>query len=121
MSRIERAFGIDGLDLAIHVGVTVCLMVLGYQATTNGNGPTMVAALSLLVLGIRRKLGVRRAQTAILGEAEAERLAELEGRLAEVEQMHGRLVELEERLDFAERLLAQSREPAHLPGAEGRR
>lgn len=34
---------------------------------------------------------------------------------AEVEQLHGRVAELEERLDFAERLLAQSRETAELP------
>jgi hypothetical protein len=35
---------------------------------------------------------------------------------AEVEQLRGRLAEVEERLDFAERLLAQAREADQLPG-----
>jgi hypothetical protein len=35
---------------------------------------------------------------------------------AEVDQLRGRLAELEERLDFAERLLAQAREADQLPG-----
>jgi uncharacterized coiled-coil protein SlyX len=37
----------------------------------------------------------------------AERLAELEERIAEVEAGQARMAELEERLDFAERLLAR--------------
>jgi hypothetical protein len=35
---------------------------------------------------------------------------------AEVDQLRGRLAEVEERLDFAERLLAQAREADQLPG-----
>lgn len=38
-------------------------------------------------------------------------------RLAEAESLEARVAELEERLDFAERLLAQQREPERLPGA----
>jgi hypothetical protein len=34
--------------------------------------------------------------------------------VAELEQMHARITELEERLDFAERLLASQREPERL-------
>jgi len=34
--------------------------------------------------------------------------------LGEVEDLRGRLAEMEERLDFAERMLAQSREPDRL-------
>lgn len=39
---------------------------------------------------------------------------QLQGRVAELEQQVDRLHELEERLDFAERLLAQAREPERL-------
>jgi hypothetical protein len=39
---------------------------------------------------------------------------------AEVDQLRGRLAELEERLDFAERLLAQAREADQLPGGAHR-
>jgi hypothetical protein len=47
------------------------------------------------------------------------RLAELEQRMTELEAREGRLAELEERLDFAERLLAQRRDAAQLPQAGG--
>lgn len=43
---------------------------------------------------------------------------ELQGRIAELEQQVDRLPELEERLDFAERLLAKGREPSRIE--EGR-
>jgi F0F1-type ATP synthase membrane subunit b/b' len=39
---------------------------------------------------------------------------------ADVEQLRGRLAEVEERLDFAERLLAQAREADQLPGGTHR-
>ena len=39
---------------------------------------------------------------------------------AEIDQLRGRLAEVEERLDFAERLLAQAREPDQLPGGAHR-
>jgi hypothetical protein len=41
-------------------------------------------------------------------------LAELRERLQELEEQQGRIHELEERLDFAERLLAQQREQPRL-------
>jgi hypothetical protein len=39
---------------------------------------------------------------------------------AEVDYLRGRLAEVEERLDFAERLLAQAREADQLPGGHQR-
>jgi hypothetical protein len=41
-------------------------------------------------------------------------LAELRGRLQELEQQQDRIHELEERVDFAERLIAQQREQPRL-------
>jgi hypothetical protein len=46
---------------------------------------------------------------------------QLQTRVTDLEQQVDRLHELEERLDFAERLLAQSREAAQLPNPETRR
>jgi hypothetical protein len=43
-----------------------------------------------------------------------DRLAELDAKLGEVDALNYRVHELEERLDFAERLLAQAREPERL-------
>lgn len=47
----------------------------------------------------------------------AEEVESLRSRLNEVEAQQSHIAELEERLDFAERLLAQSREPDRLPRA----
>ena len=44
------------------------------------------------------------------------RVEELETRLLAAEQVEGRLADLEERLDFAERLLASEKKPAHIQG-----
>jgi len=51
--------------------------------------------------------------TPVEGLADADHVAELEGRVVE---MQGQIAEMAERLDFAERLLAQKRERS-LPGA----
>jgi hypothetical protein len=51
------------------------------------------------------------------GSADATLKAEvdhLHARLGEVDSLHARILELEERLDFAERLLAQAQQPARL-------
>jgi Tfp pilus assembly protein PilO len=63
-----------------------------------------------LVRALARRLEGRGAVDAAL-RAEVE---QLQHRLGEVDVMQGRIAELEERLDFTERLLAQSREPDRL-------
>ena len=44
-------------------------------------------------------------------------LAQLRHRVADLEAMQPRMAELEERVDFSERLLSQQREGNRLPGA----
>jgi hypothetical protein len=46
------------------------------------------------------------------GQAEVE---QLHARIGEMDTLQARVAELEERVDFAERLLAQNREPDRLP------
>ncbi|NOT10115.1 MAG: hypothetical protein HOP28_18130, partial [Gemmatimonadales bacterium] len=110
MSWFRRHLGFDGFDLTIHVGVTVMLMsVVGIS-----NGPEelfpVMATVSLVVLAVRRKIALKSGSTGhaglTTGEMAAERVADLEERVAELESAQSRLFELEERLDFAERLLA---------------
>jgi hypothetical protein len=115
-SFFRRVVGLDFVDLAIHAGVTMFLMVLAEEAAqvNDGVGVAFVGAVSLVVLGVRRHLALKNPppQTpAELGEA---RMAELEARLAEVSDLEFKVQELEERLDFTERLLAQHREPEQL-------
>jgi len=109
---IKSTFGLDGFELGIHVLVTA--IVLGFTATFNRpDEARSFAALtlvgSLVLLSIRRSLALRKVETKGLttGEMAAERLAEMEERIAELEAGQARMAELEERLDFAERLLAR--------------
>ena len=110
---LKSTFGLDGVELGIHVVVTA--IVVGFAASFNRPDEARAfAALtlvgSLVLLSIRRGLALRKVEQPkglSTGEMAAERLAELEERIAEVEAGQARLAELEERLDFAERLLAR--------------
>jgi hypothetical protein len=65
-----------------------------------------------LVRAIGRRLeGKSGVNDAALREA----IDRLDARLGEVDALQHRVMELEERLDFTERMLAQRREPARLP------
>ena len=109
MSWWRRTFGMDGIDILIQAGVTVMLMAfVGISGGPNELYPVMIGA-SLLVLGVRRALGLRAAERRGLttGDLAAERIAELEQRMGDLEAAQARVAELEERVDFTERLLAQ--------------
>jgi hypothetical protein len=115
---IKRAIGLDWFDLLIHAGVTMTVMVMVLSSVKGPDGDGAVAAvvgISLGVLAWRRSRAMRNRPPETTGEVQAERMAILEDRLAELEQVHARVMELEERLDFTERLLAQQRDPARLP------
>jgi hypothetical protein len=116
VSVVKRVFGIDGVDVLIHFGVTGCLMALADIASTShdGAGVAIVAAISLVVFGIRRQVALRHSPPSTTGEIAAQQAADIEARLSEVDHLQFRVQELEERLDFAERLLAQAREPERL-------
>jgi hypothetical protein len=110
---LKSSLGLDGFDLLIHVGITVMLMVVASTATSGGREEvpiSLVVAGSLGLLAWRRQRAVRRGIVTASGEYKSERVAELEQRVAQLEAEQGRVLELEERLDFAERLLAQHRE-----------
>lgn len=72
-----------------------------------------VAAIFLLkplVLALARRIEGRGADQALKGEVE-----QLREQLGDLEPLRDRVQELEERVEFAERLLAQRREPDLLP------
>jgi hypothetical protein len=115
---VKRWLGIDSFGVLVHVVVTICMMAFVGMS----NGPEelfpVLTGGSLLVLAARRSRALqKRADSGeITGEQPpaALRLADLEHRVAEIEAVQERVYELEERLDFSERLLAQGRaaEPA---------
>lgn len=115
--RRRKLFGIDLFEVVIQAVITIALIA----ATDNFPGPEGeamaigVAVSSLLLLAWRR----RRAMAAEPeSDGAGERVEDLEYRVAELENAQGRVLELEERLDFAERLLARQRASESLP--EGR-
>jgi cell shape-determining protein MreC len=72
-------------------------------------------ALLLVVFGgvaVLRILPHRKSR--VVNEAEREALEDLQGRLGELDQLQERVRELEERLDFAERILAKQRDGERL-------
>lgn len=110
---IKRMLGLDWFDLAIHVGITAMIMII-VDSASHGPGEdgavAAVVAVSLGVLAWRRARALKHRPPETTGEVQAERLAQVEDRLAELEAVQARLLELEERLDFTERLLVRQRE-----------
>ena len=108
---IKSRIGLDGFDLFIHLAVTACIFFA--MAASGANEELFgVLAVSLIVLAIRRRVALRRSAVEP-GDSDA-RFDYLEHRLAELEAGQERMMELEERLDFAERLLAQAPEARKL-------
>jgi Tfp pilus assembly protein PilO len=85
-------------------------------------GPPLVLLIVLAVLGaaviilwpIMRAFGRRLEGKGSPDPALRAEVEQLHARLAEVDALQGRIAELEERVDFTERLLAQNREPDRL-------
>ncbi|HSB54209.1 MAG TPA: hypothetical protein VLD58_07620 [Gemmatimonadales bacterium] len=117
---MKRWLGLDLVDLIIHVGITAAVAAFAASTIRGPDGDSAVAfviAASFAALAWRRARARRHAEEL----PDPDRLAELEARVADLEQGHDRLVELEERLDFTERMLVRQREqdPARLgPGRE---
>jgi hypothetical protein len=83
----------------------------------------MLAGVVLILRGpvgraLARRIDGTAGQSEGLSPAEAD---ELRNRVVELEQQQSRVLELEERLDFAERLLAQQHEPVKLPDPRAER
>jgi hypothetical protein len=89
----------------------------------NGGAPMVVTivflalvATTIVMWPIMRAFGRRlegKGQGDVALRAEVEQLQQ---RIGEVDHLHQRVAELEERLDFAERMLARPHAPAVLPG-----
>lgn len=93
-------------------GVLKFFGVMMAIAAAGAMGYLLIAVANVLA----RKLEGGRA--AELAELESE-MAELRARLDEADAARNRIAELEERLDFAERLLTQQREAPRLGAGDG--
>jgi hypothetical protein len=111
---IKRWLGIDGVDFVIQAFTTIFVAVM-LSGANRTNEEVMIGgtfAVSFAILGVRRHFARKRGD---LGKPQpsGEYVLDLEQRVADLEAAQNRIYELEERLDFAERLLAQ-REPREL-------
>jgi hypothetical protein len=114
LSRIQDLFGLDGKDITIHVGVSVVVAVIvggaGGEFGYDGElvATILLAASAVLLVG-RVFIGRSKHREIPTAEGQAE-LVDLDDRLYQLEQERARLHELEERVDFAERMLVSERE-----------
>jgi Tfp pilus assembly protein PilO len=74
----------------------------------------VMTAITIVLWPLARALARRLEGRGAVDAALRAEVEQLQHRLGEVDVMQGRIAELEERLDFTERLLAQSREPDRL-------
>ena len=94
----------------------------GHMSVSGGLSDPAAVIMVLAILGTALLIMwplMRALARRIEGGASKDLLLELDGvrgRVQQLEDGKARLAELEERLDFAERMLAQSREPDRLPG-----
>lgn len=114
MSWFKQHVGLDFIDLAIQVFVTGLAMGFVDSLVRGPEGEALmflVPAASAALFAVRRRAALKRAADESVGlttgQMAAARLEDVEQRVAELELANARIGELEERLDFAERLLAQ--------------
>lgn len=118
---LKSSIGLDWFELMVHVSVTALGMIVLESLSPGGRAEEVLMsgalAVSILVLAFRRSRAVGRQASA--GMLEEERVAQIEDRLMELEAAQQRVMELEERVDFTERLLARERELKLGAGREG--
>jgi hypothetical protein len=107
-----RILGLDWFDLVVQLAVTV---LLGVAVDTYFVGPQKDIGIGMVITGSLAVLGWRRRRVMSQDVPSPDRLAEIESRLADLEMQQARLLELEERVDFAERLLTRHSERAAPP------
>jgi hypothetical protein len=123
MSGWKRFFGLDLFDSAVHVGITIAGMILLAEQSRQPEPVVLFACTSAVVFSVRRYFALKRQGRP--GEVSGEtttgvhRSLDNEARLQELESLYGRVAELEERVDFAERLLARKDEPMKLESPKG--
>lgn len=123
MSEWKRMFGVDFFDTFVHLGVSLAIMALVAKEARQPEPVVLLGCASLVIYAFRRRYALRGMKRAneVSGETTTgvhQRL-DNEARLQELESLYGRVAELEERVDFAERLLARKDEPMKLESPKG--
>ena len=107
-------FRLHPVDMAIHTAVGGFLCA-GIDEAFHTDSLTLVALAGVIALYAWRRQRAIAELPVTGGMTSGEvRLAELDAQGEELHDLRGRVMELEERLDFAERLLAKSRDPEQI-------
>ena len=110
---IKRNLGLDVVGLVLHLAITGVAIGLADELSGDDAITLGVFGVSLVSLALYRWVALRRrgGSTGLSsGEMAAFRFEEMEQRLAELEASQSRVAELEERLEFTERFLANQPE-----------
>lgn len=115
MTWWKRIFGLDLIDLAVHATVTG--LAAGMMGEASGNDALIMFTLAVGtgLYAWRRQRALRALPRERPDDYERARVEDLEARVADLEAVQDRLLELEERLDFTERMLARGSEPQPAP------
>lgn len=109
---LKSSLGLDWFDLTVQVVLTGLAMVVVDSIAPRGGVED--AIMSVTVAGSVLLLAWRRARALSQRPREEmtddDRVGQLEDRLLELEAAQQRVMELEERVDFTERLLARERD-----------
>lgn len=115
MNGWKRIFGIDVVNTILVAAGSFATVIFVGELTNSGEMAMGAMVLCIGGFGILRHYGLK----SLPPEDETSgswRVGDLEARVAELEQMTGRMAELEERIDFAERLLAKPADPLKVEG-----
>ena len=106
MNWWRRWFGLDPVDFVVHFGIGGFLIGMAAEMSKDDVFSLFTAAAMLAAYAWRRHRAV--AALPAVGSTSGEvRVAELEAQAEEIHDLRARMAELEERVDFAERLLAK--------------
>lgn len=110
----KRHFGLHPVDMFLHGMVGLSIVIALGEASGNDAIALLGTAGVFLSYAWRRHRAIVAMPATGMSSGEV-KLAELEAQAEELHEIRARMLELEERLDFTERLLAQQREPEQLP------
>lgn len=109
MNWWKRSFGLHPVDMLLHfVAGGMFVGALG-EASQNDAIIFLGMGVTLLTYGWRRQRALAALPVTGMNSGEV-KLAELDAQAEEIHELRGRLMELEERVDFSERMMAQQKE-----------
>lgn len=110
----RRTFGLHPVDFVIHF-LAGGFVVGALGDASKNDAIAMLATAGLFALYAWRRHRALTRLPATVGMTSGEvRTAEFEAQAEELHELRGRMAELEERLDFTERMLARAREPEQI-------